>query len=145
MSRFKMIQMTNLIVGQVAENTTIPLGTVTRGIDCKQNNATFGVASSTNDTVVLNDAGYYKVTYSISAVAENTGINGISLLVNGTALYFVEGSVATAGDTINLTLPYYVKVLPKCVAQTNNPVSIQVRAESAITSASAVLIIEKMY
>lgn len=146
MSRFKMIQITNNAIGAVAANANIPLGTITRRIDCNKCNTTFSVASSTSDTVVLNEAGYYKVTYSITAIATDTGLSSISLIANGASVYTVGETVSAAGDAINLTLPFYVRVFDQNNnIATNNPLSLQVRSSSALTSATANMIVEKLY
>lgn len=146
MSKFRLLQVTNTNIGVVTANSNIPLGTVTSKIDCSPYGSTFSLTSSASDTVVLNNAGYYKITYSITDVATDTGVNSISLIANNNSVHTVGETVATAEDAINLTLVYYVRVYPQCNNYaTNNPMSIQIRADNAITSATANLIIEKLY
>lgn len=146
MSRFKLLQMTNNNIGEVAIDGLIPLGNVTRRIDCETNCPAFTVSSSNADTVTISEAGYYDIKYSITGLATATGLNSISLVINGTDTYSVGGTVATAGDAINLTLPYVVRVFKRCDnIATNNPMTVQIKADTALTSATANLIIEKVY
>jgi hypothetical protein len=142
----KMIQMTNKNIGVVAVNGLIPFGTVTRRIDCGNCCSAFTISSSNTDTITINEEGYYKVTYSITELATAVGLNSITLVVNGVDTYTVGETVATAGDAIDLTLPYVVRVFKKCDnVATNNPMTIQIRADEAITSATANIIIERIY
>lgn len=145
MGKYKMVQLTNKNIGEVAINALIPFGTITRRVDCQNNIAAFTTTSSNTDTVTINEAGYYKVDYSISAVVPVAGITTITLVVNGVDVYTV-GATATAGGTLNLTLPYIVRVFKRCDSiATNNPMTIQVKSSVALTSAVANIIVEKVY
>lgn len=145
MRRDKMLQMTNKNIGVVAINGLIPFGTVTRRIDCGNCNSAFTISSSNTDTITINEEGYYKITYSITDLATAVGLNSITLVINGVDAYTVGETVAVAGDAINLTLPYVVRVFRRCDnVATNNPMTIQVRADDAITSATANIIVEKI-
>ena len=146
MNNFKMVQMTNNNIGVVAANGLIPFGTITRRVDCGSCGSAFSISSSNTDTITINEEGYYKITYSISDVATAIGVNSITLVVNGVDTYTVGETVAVAGDAIDLTLPYVVRVFRRCDnVATNNPMTIQVRADDAITSATANIIIERIY
>lgn len=145
MSRFKMVQLTNKDIGTVAANALMPLGTITRRVDCSNNMSAFTVASSNTDTITINEAGYYEITYSVSEVATAAGITTITLIVNGVDVTTV-GVTATAGGTINLTLPYTVRVFNRCDnIATNNPMTIQFRTNADITSATSNVIVKKIY
>lgn len=145
MSRFKMLQLTNNNIGAVAANALVPLGTITRRIDCSNNMSTFSVTSSNTDTITINEAGYYEISYSISEVATNAGITTVTLIINGVDTYTV-GATATAGGTLNLTLPYTTRVFNRCDnIATNNPMTIQFRTNAALTSATANVIVKKIY
>lgn len=142
----KMIQMTNNNIGVVTAGSFIPFGTITRRIDCGNCCSTFAISSSNTDTITINEEGYYKITYSITDIATAVGLNNITLVVNGTDTYTVGETVAVAGDAIDLTLPYIVRVFRRCDnVATNNPMTIQIRAEEAVTSATSNIIIEKIY
>lgn len=145
MSRYKMVQLTNKTIGAVAVNALVPLGTITRRVDCSNGASAFTVTSSNTDTITINEEGYYKVTYSISAVATDAGLATVTLVVNGIDTYTV-GATATAGGTVNLTLPYEVRVFRRCNnVATNNPMTIQIKSGVALTSAVANIIVEKKY
>lgn len=144
---YKQIQLTNTNIGDVAVDQYIPLGRVTRRINAPVNCCnTFTVTSSTNDSVVVNDVGFYKVTYSITASAAAVGEITVNLVTNGTTVYTVSEYLATADETVNLTLPYTIRVCPNCSATPDNvPVTIQLQnAGAAITGVSANLIVEKL-
>lgn len=142
----KMLQMTNKNIGVVAINGFIPFGNITRRIDCGNCCPVFTVSSSNTDTITINEEGYYRVTYSITDLATAVGLNTITLVANGVDTYTVGETVAVAGDAINLTLDYVVRVFKRCDnVATNNPMTIQIRADDAITSATANIIIERIY
>lgn len=146
MHKEKMIQMTNKNIGAISANGFIPFGTITRRVDCGNCCSAFTISSSNTDTITINEEGYYKITYSITDVATTVGLNTITLVVNGVDTYTVGETVATAGDAIDLDLPYVVRVFKRCDnVATNNPMTIQVRADDAITSATANIIIERIY
>lgn len=142
----KMIQMTNKNIGVVAINGFIPFGNITRRVDCGNCCSAFTVSSSNTDTITINEEGYYRITYSITDLATAVGLNTITLVVNGVDTYTVGETVAAAGDAINLTFDYVVRVFKRCDnVATNNPMTIQVRADDAITSATANIIVERIY
>ena len=146
MGNKKMIQMTNKNIGVVAINGFIPFGNITRRIDCGNCCSAFTVSSSNTDTITINEEGYYRITYSITDLATAIGLNTITLVVNGVDTYTVGETVAVAGDAINLTFDYVVRVFKRCDnVATNNPMTIQVRADDAITSATANIIVERIY
>ena len=69
----------------------------------------------------------------------------MTLVVNGTDIYTV-GATAVAGNTINLTLPYVVRVFRRCDnVATNNPMTIQFKTNADLTSAVANVTVEKIY
>lgn len=146
MRREKMIQMTNKNIGAVAINGFLTFGTVTRRVDCSNCNSAFTISSSSTDTITINEEGYYEITYSISAIFPTAGTNSVTLIVNGEDVYTVGETTADAATTLNLTLPYVVRVFRRCDnIATNNPMTIQVRADDAITSATANIIIKRIY
>lgn len=143
---YKMIQITNNNIGVVTANALIPLGTITRRIDCSSNSSAFAVSSSGADTITINESGYYEITFSITEVATNAGLNNITLVVNGVDTYQVGGTTAAAANALDLTLPYVVRVFKRCDNMaTNNPMTIQFRADTDITSAVSNVIVKKIY
>lgn len=145
MSKSKMIQLTNKNIGVITADALIPLGTITRRVDCSNDIAAFAITSSNTDTITINEAGYYKINFSISEVVTAAGISTIGLIINGTETYTV-GVTAAAGGTVNLTLPYVVRVFRRCDnVATNNPMTIQFRTSAALTSAVANVVVEKIY
>ena len=148
MSKYRVLQMTNLTIGAVAAEELLPLGNVTRRIqdscaDCH----TFSVTTSQADTVYLNEVGNFNVLYSASLLAGAIGEVSVALIVNGVQIYEVGANAAAVGDAVNLTLPYQVRVCPNCAGSPNNcPVSIQVRLTGvAVTGGQANLLVERVY
>lgn len=145
-SCYKQIQLTNLNIGDVAVDAYIPYGRVTRRINAPYNCCnTFTVTSSTDDTIMINDTGFYKITYSLTALAESEGDVTISLVTNGTTIYSVTES-ASAAATVNVTLPYTIRVCPNCSSTPDNvPVAVQIQNTGvALTGVSSNMIIEKV-
>ena len=114
MNHYKQIQITNNTIGDVAIDAYMPLGRVTRRINAPFNCCnTFVISSSTADTVNINNTGFYKVTYSLTATAEAAGTVTIGLVANGTTLYSVSQYVADPTGPVNLTLPSTVIIMFK--------------------------------
>jgi hypothetical protein len=147
MTSYKQIQLTNSTVGDVAINEYMPLGRVTRRINAPFNCCnTFTVTSSDADTVMLNDVGFYKITYSLTATAAAAGVVTVALVTNGTSIYTVSQTIVDETTGVNLTLPYTIRVCPNCSATPDNlPVSVQIQNTGiALTGATSNIIIEKI-
>lgn len=147
MNKFKIIQLTNSSVGSVPVDSYMPFGIITRRINpnCSNiNNRTFKVSSTGTDVVTINECGYYKILYSASVVASEAGIVTLSLQLNSSTVYTVSATAAE-GDTVNLTLPFEIRVLPNCQAVINNiPVDIKVLLSGvALTGGNTNLIVER--
>jgi hypothetical protein len=147
MTSYKLIQLTNTTVGAVDVNENIPFGTVTRRINAPYSCCnTFVLASSNTDTVTINDTGFYKITYSLSAVTAAAGTVTTSLMINGTSVYSVSAYAADADSPVNVTLPYVIRVCPS--GTTNavvSPVTVQVQnSGAALTGNTSNIIIEKI-
>lgn len=140
-SCYKLIQLTNTTIGDVAVDAFLPYGTVTRRINAPFNCCnTFFVTTSETDTVTLNDVGFYKITYSLTAEAAAAGTATIALVANGTSVYTVSEAIAAVDSPANLTLPYTIRVTSETV-----PVTIQIQNTGvALTGSSSNLIIEKI-
>ena len=146
-SAYKLIQLTNSTIGDVATNTYLPVGRVTRRLNAPANCCnTFTITSSTADTVSLNDVGFYKITYSLSASAAAAGEVTIALVANGTTVYTVSQAIVDETSPVNLTLIYTVRACSSCSSVTEStPVAIQIQnTGSALTGTSSNLIIEKI-
>jgi hypothetical protein len=127
MSKYKLIQVTNTNIGALDANSLLPLGLITRRYnspsDCC---STFDLGSSSSDTLYINEPGYYKITYSLVASAAAEGVLSISMLNNQNSVYTVSSDVTAAGDVVNLTLIYVIRVCPNCCSTPSNcPVAIQ--------------------
>lgn len=148
---FRTIQLTNTSIGAVASvaaGTLVPLGTITRKYCCGNcGQSTFTVSTSGANTVTLNEAGYYLINYSASVVAGAAGLVTLNLVQNGTVLYSVSETAAAAGDTVNLSLPYMVRVLPNCCSSSANlPATIQITSSGvALTGGTSNILVEKVH
>ena len=148
MSNYRVLQLTNTNVGAVATNDLMPYGTITRKI-CYGNTGsrTFDVSTTGANTITLNETGNYRITYSASLVIGTAGVASVALLANSSEVYEVGSTVATAGDTINLTLVYEVRVLPNCCSNpTNSPMTIQVQLTGQPTTGGTTnMLVERVY
>ena len=147
MTTYKQIQLTNTNIGDVAVDAFMPLGKVSRRINAPFNCCnTFVVTSSTADSVVINDAGFYKITYSLTATAAAAGEVTISLVTNGSAIYSVSQAIVDETNAVNTTIVYTIRVCPNCSSAPDNvPVTIQLQNTGiALTGSQSNLIIEKV-
>ena len=148
MSNYRVLQMTNTNVGAVAVNGLMPFGIITRRVNRNvcADTPTFSISTTGTNIITVNECGNYGVNYSVNAVASAAGIVTMNLLVNGTNVYSVSAT-AVAGATVNLTLPYQIRVLPNsCSTPNNNPVNIQVQLTGvAITGGTSNIIVERVY
>ena len=148
---YKMIQLTNppaTPFGAVAINGLIPLGTVTHRLNCNAcNQPTFTVTTSGANTVSINDAGYYRISFSASVVATAAGIVTLNLVQNGVVVYSVSETATAAGDTVNLSFVYVVRALPNFGAVLPNlPLNLQIvnAGTTALTSGTSNLLLGKV-
>jgi hypothetical protein len=96
--------------------------------------------------VYLNETGNYSITYSASLYATDAGAVSAALTVNGTQVYTVSATAAAAGDVVNMTLPYQVRVCPNGATSVNVPASVQITlTDGAVTNGTSNIIIEKVY
>jgi hypothetical protein len=150
MSKYKLIQLTNINIPALATDAFIPVGTITRRITPdKEAVNTFQVVSSNADAITLNEVGYYKVTYNASLSAAAAGELSVALIANGTSVYTSSGIAPTGtDDVVNITLPFVIRVCPNCSGSpTNCPTTIQLKltAGTTVAGSTANLIIEKIY
>ncbi|MBO7158131.1 MAG: hypothetical protein J6W31_05965 [Clostridia bacterium] len=147
MSKYRVIQLTNNNIGAVAIDDFLPLGGITRRIQGKEDCCnTFHVTTSGADTVVINECGNYNITYNASVVAAAAGILSLSLVMNGVTLY-TASVTAAAGSTVNITIPYQIRVRPNCASyEVNVPANIQVQLSGvAVTGGASNIIVERVY
>lgn len=145
---YKVIQLTNTNLGAVAVNEMLPFGKVTRKLNCKNyDSIPFTIETSGANVVIVNECGYYKITYNASLLTSNDGLYTLNLLVNGVNVYSVSETASATANYVNLTLPYEIRVLPNQLQNQNSvPVDIQVQLQgTAITGGTSNILIEKMY
>jgi hypothetical protein len=129
MTNAKILQLTNSAIGAITTDSNMPLGVATVIYPFDTNNCfpTYTVQSSSSDTLVVNKPGTYNFIYSASVVADEVGNVTFAVKVNGVSKYSVSSTVATAGSTINLTIPFEIYVPCNCASVPNNvPAYIQV-------------------
>lgn len=140
-------QLTNLAIGATETGGAMPFGTVTHQCLCGGcNQPAITTANSGANAITINDAGYYKITYSVSATAGAAGVVSFALVKNGataTPLYTVSQTATAAGDVENLTLVYIDRVIPQFF--TSAPTTLQIiNTGVALTGASSNIIVEKI-
>ena len=148
MTNAKILQLTNSAIGAVAADVNLPLGVITAIYPFDTNNCcpTYTITSSTSDTLSINKSGTYKIVYSVSGIAEAAGDVIVTMKSNGVSKYAVSAT-ATAGGTINLTLPYELYVPCNCAsAPINVPAAIQFENSGvALTGGTSNLIVSKEF
>ena len=146
---YKVIQLTNTTIGAVDAGALLPLGAITRryGSGCQNGCNVFEVATTGANTIILNEEGYYNLTYNASLTSGAVGDIILDLLVNNVEVLSVAETVAAVGNTQNISLSYVIRVLPNCGAVINNsPATVQIRLDEtsvALTGGTSNIIIEK--
>ena len=148
-----MIQVSNLPTapfGAVATGgALLPLGVITHRIGCGGcSQPTFTVQTSGANTVTINDAGYYRVTFGASVVATAAGVVTLNLVQNGVVVYSVSQTAGAAGDTVNLGFTFIVRATPNYGAGLPTiPAILQITntGATALTSGTSNLIVERIY
>lgn len=145
----KFIQLTNQNVGAIPAATAaapefLPLGTVTRAFTradkCRD---TFVVSTTGANVVTIEDVGQYKVHYDATFVATAAGAVRVALYQNGVEVYALATTAAAAGDVVQLSFDYIVRVFPTCAGVI--PQALQIGSSAgAITSGVTNLIVEEL-
>lgn len=147
MSKYRVLQLTNNAIGTVAVTNFMPLGIITRRVSrCEACVNTFTTSTTGANVVTINECGNYNVTYNASLIGATAGVVIATLVYNGTNVYSASATI-TAGGTVNLTIPYQIRVLPNCAANpVNNPANIQIQLNGVgITGGTSVLKVERVY
>lgn len=144
-SSYRLIQLTNANIGAVAVNNIIPIGIMTRQI--KRDNActpTFDVTTSVNNAVYVQEAGFYKITYTGYLTVGAAGSIVVQLQINGVTMATATVSVAAAG-TYLVSLVFVTRAFNNCNTAVNLPLLIQLNnAGIALTGGTSNLIIERV-
>lgn len=147
MYKYRVLQMTNNAIGAVAVTNFMPFGNITRKINrCECNVNTFDITTTGANIIGINESGNYNITYNASLIAAAAGVLIATLVVNGVNVYS-SSVTAAAGETVNLTLPYQIRVLPNCDAvPTNIPANVQIQLNGVgITGGTSVIKVERVY
>lgn len=140
----KILQITNTSIPAVDENTPIPLGIITRYYTTHTHSHDHPHHSpqppyvNTTSALTLTECGYYTLVYSISATTAVVDPLTITLTVNNDTQYTVTETPVAAGDVVNLTLPFVVRVTH------NNPVTLTFTPNVDIASATSNLVVERV-
>lgn len=147
MSKYRVLQLQNNAIGAVAVTNLLPLGIVNRRVvRCDANIDTFTTSTTGTNTVTINECGNYNVTYNASLIAAAAGTLIVTLVSNGVNVYSASQTVA-AGQTVNITVPYQIRVFPNSPAiSTNNPLNLQLQLNGvSITGGTSVFRVERVY
>jgi PKD repeat protein len=144
-SEYRLLQLTNSSIGPISTATLLPVGVMTRQIvQASSCVPTFNITTNVNNSVYINEPGFYKVMYVSSVVAGAAGNVTVNLQLNGTTVYSASVT-ATSGSTVQIVIPFTIRILENCCANVRNlPGLIQlVNAGVAITGGTSNLIIER--
>lgn len=146
-NNYRVLQMTNEAIGDVAVSDYMPLGRITRRVFGPEKCPDTFIVNNTNvNNVVINEPGNFDILYNASLTAAADGTLALDLVVNGQTMYTVSATVTT-GDTVNITLPYQIRVFPNCASHPDNvPSNVEIQlAGVAVTNGTGVLRIERVY
>lgn len=128
----RLLQMQNAAIGAVAPGAFMPFGLVNREVERSCDTSTFNTTTSGSNLVVINEPGFYAITYTSSLVAGAAGTIALNLQINGTTVY-TQSVTATAAGTFPVNFTFYTRVF--CNHRgfpTNLPMNVQV--QNATTS-----------
>lgn len=146
-NKYRVLQLTNSAVGAVSVGSFLPLGVPTRRVSCNSaTQGTFTTTSTGTNVVQINECGNYDVTYNGSLIAGAAGVLSVAIILNGVTVY--SGSAtATASGTVNITVPYQIRIFPNNQSLPNNvPAYLQLQLSGvAITGGTSNLKVERVY
>lgn len=144
---YRLLQMQNDNIGAVAVGAYVPFGVVNRLIERDCARSTFETTTSGANLAVINEPGFYEITYSGSIVAAAVGTLTLNLQINGVTVYTYTVTVAAAG-----TIPVSFKFITRAFCNypglpTNTPLNVQVQNATgsvAITGGTSLLQVERV-
>jgi hypothetical protein len=106
---------------------------------------TFTVTTNVNNSIYINETGFYEITYNASVVAGAAGNVVVNLQLNGTTIYTATVT-ATVGSTVQVNIPFDIRILSNCCSNVRNlPALLQLtNAGVAITGGTSNLIIRRV-
>lgn len=146
--KFEFIQLSNnTAFGAVAVGGLVPLGVVTRAFMCDGvADPTFIVGNTGADTITITESGTYEVNFTASVVATAAGLVTLNLTQNGVVVATASETASAAGDTVNLSISYLVRVFPNVGGLSNAPSTIQIlnTGATALTSGTSNIIVRRI-
>jgi len=143
----KFAQYTNSSVAATAANLARPIGILTQKCmfdGCSYATITSGTSGA--NTISINEAGKYRITYVASLAASAAGNVAVSLNVNGNTAMTYSDTSAAIDDFVTVVIDYVIRVSDNCSSISNNlPANIQfVLGAVGVNSGISNLIIEKI-
>lgn len=146
--KFEYIQLSNnTAFGAVEVGGLVPLGVVTRAFMCDGvPQPTFVVGTTGSDTITITESGVYEVQFNASVVATAAGLVTLNLTQNGAVVATASETASAAGDTVNLSITYLVRVFPNIGGLSNVPSTLQIlnTGATALTSGTSNIIVRKI-
>lgn len=143
---YRLLQLTNSNISPLPTATLLPVGIPTRKIvqssTCKD---TFTVTTNVNNAVYINEAGFYKITYTGYLTAAAAGNVIVNLRLNGVTAMIATATAALNG-TVPITISFVTRVYCNCACNsTNMPILVELLNNGvALTGGNSNLIIERI-
>lgn len=134
------LQRTNDAIGAVAVNGAIPLGRVTRQLDCARCGG-YTISPTDAFTDTINEAGSYAIEYTATLTGGGAGTVVVELQRDGEVLDTRTVTLGAAASVV-VAFIYHIKVDGNCCNVTNTPTSISlVNTGVALTGGNGTFII----
>ena len=143
---YRLLQLTNYDLGPVAVGAYIPVGTMTREVRAgSQCNDTFIVTTSNNNSIYINEQGFYKIAYTGYLEVAVAGDIVVELQISGVTLRTATVTAPAAG-TYLVSFDFVTRALKDCCNNVNTQLLVRLlNSGIAITDGEANLVIERVY
>lgn len=143
---YRLLQVTNASLGPIGVGSLIPFGVMTRQVKRSSScTPTFELTTSVNNSLYINEAGFYKINYQAYVTVAAAGNVVLQLQLNGVTVQTATVTVPGAG-TFLVSLTFITRVLNNCCSNvTNIPMLMQIlNSGIALTGGTSNLIVERV-
>lgn len=143
---YRLLQLTNSSIPALPTATLLPVGIPTRKIvqssTCKD---TFTVTTNVNNTIYINEEGFYKITYTGYLTAAAAGNVIVNLQLNGVNV-LTATETAVINGTVPINISFVTRVYCNCACNsTNMPILVELLNNGVdLTGGNSNLIIERI-
>lgn len=141
------IQFTNNNIGAVASGSYLPLGTISRKVDCTTEKSTYEATNTGATLITINEPGFYRYSAVLSLNLAGAGAPFVVTLVANGVDVFSERVTTSAAGYVTIPIDYMLRVFKNCPSTpTNLPLNVGLRIEgAAITTGTSNIQVKRVY